>query len=99
MNGSVPAGLIDRINIRFLQLNLEGNQIPCTWESCTTGTKTSENSVVVTIVASVASVLSIVIIVSALLWWFKRTKTSGRVERNLHTTDLSSIKSTLLNLF
>ncbi|KAK5826843.1 hypothetical protein PVK06_021776 [Gossypium arboreum] len=79
LNGSVPAGLIDRINRRFLQLNLEGNQIPCTWESCTTGTKTSENSVVVTIVASVASVLSIVIIVSALLWWFKRTKTSGKL--------------------
>ncbi|KAK8350627.1 hypothetical protein V6Z12_A06G220900 [Gossypium hirsutum] len=85
LNGSVPAGLIDRINIRFLQLNLEGNQIPCTWESCTTGTKTSENSVVVTIVASVASVLSIVIIVSALLWWFKRTKTSGRLKNRQFT--------------
>ncbi|MFQ6644349.1 hypothetical protein Gotur_017366, partial [Gossypium turneri] len=79
LNGSVPAGLIDRINRRFLQLNVEGNQIPCTWEPCTTGTKTSENSVVVTVVASVASVLSVVIIVSALLWWFKRTKTSGKL--------------------
>ncbi|MBA0811569.1 hypothetical protein Gohar_003451, partial [Gossypium harknessii] len=58
---------------------VEGNQIPCTWEPCTTGTKTSENSVVVTVVASVASVLSVVIIVSALLWWFKRTKTSGKL--------------------
>ncbi|KAK8294106.1 hypothetical protein V6Z11_D06G232900 [Gossypium hirsutum] len=79
LNGSVPAGLIDRINRRFLQLNVEGNQIPCTWEPCTTGTKTSENSVVVTVVASVASVLSVVIIVSALLWWFKRIKTSGKL--------------------
>ncbi|XWS12023.1 hypothetical protein CRYUN_Cryun37aG0054800 [Craigia yunnanensis] len=76
LNGSVPTGLIDRSNRGLLQLNVEGNQIPCTWESCTTTTK-KNNSVVVPVVASVASVLSLLIIVSALLWWLKRTKPSA----------------------
>ena len=41
---------------------------------------TKKNSVVVPIVASVASVLSLLIIVSALLWWFKSAKPSGRTK-------------------
>ncbi|XWS20199.1 hypothetical protein CRYUN_Cryun31cG0079400 [Craigia yunnanensis] len=77
LNGSVPAGLIEKSNRRLLQLNVEGNQIPCTWESCMTTKK--KTSVVVPIVASAASVLSLLIIVSALLWWFKRAKPSGNL--------------------
>ncbi|WRX27295.1 Malectin-like domain - like 10 [Theobroma cacao] len=76
LNGSVPTGLIDRSNRGLLQLNVEGNQIPCTWESCSK----KKNSAVVPVVASVASVLSFLIIASALLWWFKRTKPSGKLD-------------------
>ncbi|XP_022720797.1 LOW QUALITY PROTEIN: LRR receptor-like serine/threonine-protein kinase IOS1 [Durio zibethinus] len=77
LNGSIPRGLIDKSNKGLLQLNVEGNQIPCTWNSCMTTKK--KNSVVVPIAASVASVLSLLIIVSALLWWFKGRKT-GRTK-------------------
>ncbi|XVF86744.1 hypothetical protein PTKIN_Ptkin18bG0067000 [Pterospermum kingtungense] len=75
LNGSVPAALIEKSDRGLLQLNVEGNQIPCTWESCMT-TKKKKNSVLVPIAASIASVLS-VIIVSAVLWWFKRIRPLG----------------------
>ncbi|XP_022714520.1 LRR receptor-like serine/threonine-protein kinase IOS1 [Durio zibethinus] len=86
LSGSVPAGLIEKSNRGLLQLNVEGNQIPCTWESCMTTKK--KNTVVVPIVASVASVLSLLIIVSALLWWFKGRKPSGRTKlaKYMHLT-------------
>ncbi|XVE52000.1 hypothetical protein DITRI_Ditri02bG0085200 [Diplodiscus trichospermus] len=77
LNGTIPTGLIEKSNRGLLQLNVDENQIPCTWESCMT-TKKKKN-VVVPIAASVASVLSVLIIVSALLWWFKTIKPSGNL--------------------
>ncbi|OMO66426.1 hypothetical protein COLO4_30554 [Corchorus olitorius] len=78
LNGSVPARLIDRINKGLLQINVDGNQIPCTWESCTTKKK-KKKSAAVPVLAALASVLALIIIALALIWWFKRRKQSGRM--------------------
>ncbi|XVE51998.1 hypothetical protein DITRI_Ditri02bG0085000 [Diplodiscus trichospermus] len=75
LNGSVPSELIEKSNRGLLQLNLDGNQINCTWESCMT-TK-QKNRLVVPVVASVASVISLLIIVSVFLWRSKGTKPSA----------------------
>ncbi|XVE51999.1 hypothetical protein DITRI_Ditri02bG0085100 [Diplodiscus trichospermus] len=77
LNGSVPSGLIEKSNRGMLQLNVEGNQILCTWESCKKTEK--KNRIVVPIVASVASALSLLIIGSALLWCIKRKNSSGNL--------------------
>ncbi|XP_022714521.1 LRR receptor-like serine/threonine-protein kinase IOS1 [Durio zibethinus] len=81
LNGSVPAGLIEKSNSGLLQLNVDENQIPCTWKSCMTTKSKNNSTVVVPLLASVASVLFLLIIIgSAVLWtWYKGTKPSGEM--------------------
>ncbi|KAM7252693.1 hypothetical protein ACFE04_008202 [Oxalis oulophora] len=72
LSGSVPAKLLEKQTAHLLELSIEGNRDLCKSLMCK-----KKRSVVIPVVATVASVFVLIVVVMAILWIWRKSRTGA----------------------